>query len=270
MNKELRIEGEVKSSCSNGFGLVLDALVPITKKTQKFVAFTLAETLIVIGVIGIVSALTLPNLNSSTGDKERVAKVKKIYQNLQDAFGRAEAVYGPYEEWFVNEASDAYEARAKRAGERITEFMKTSKVCAQETGKGCFTSGKSKTIVNEDHSNFDSDSRLYKIITADGATISISNAATPLIIVDIDGPNKGPYTLGKDIFGFDIGDNGEGVLPCLHNWELNKILSEDITNKGISAATWIIKYDNADYLKLNSRGKCPNGTTPTEANPRCK
>ena len=69
---------------------------------KKF-AFTLAETLIVIGVIGIVSALTLPNLNSSTGNKEKVAKVKKIYQNLNDAYGRAEAVYGPIDDWFVND-----------------------------------------------------------------------------------------------------------------------------------------------------------------------
>ena len=73
---------------------------------KKFLAFTLAETLIVMGVIGIVAALTLPNLNSSTGDKERVAKAKKIYQNLTDAFGRAEVVYGPYEEWFINDRTD--------------------------------------------------------------------------------------------------------------------------------------------------------------------
>ena len=62
---------------------------------KKFIAFTLAETLIVMGIIGIVSALTLPNLNASTGEKEKVAKVKKIYQNLNDAYGRAQAVYGP-------------------------------------------------------------------------------------------------------------------------------------------------------------------------------
>ena len=61
---------------------------------RKFLAFTLAETLIVMGIIGIVSALTLPNLNSSTGEKEKVAKVKKIYSNLNDALGRAVAVYG--------------------------------------------------------------------------------------------------------------------------------------------------------------------------------
>ncbi len=54
-------------------------------------AFTLAETLIVMGIIGVVAALTLPNLNSSTGDKEKVVKLKKIYSNLEDAFGRAKA-----------------------------------------------------------------------------------------------------------------------------------------------------------------------------------
>lgn len=39
---------------------------------------------------------------------------------------------------------------------------------------------------------------------------------------------------------------------------------------GYTAAAWVIDYDNMDYLKLDSSKKCPNGTTPTEQNPRCK
>lgn len=69
-------------------------------KLNKYIAFTLAETLIVMGIIGVVAALTIPNLNSSTADKEKVAKVKKIYQNLDDAISRAHAVYGPQDEWY--------------------------------------------------------------------------------------------------------------------------------------------------------------------------
>ena len=46
---------------------------------KRIIAFTLAETLIVIGIIGVVSALTLPNLNSSTGEKEKIVKLKKAY-----------------------------------------------------------------------------------------------------------------------------------------------------------------------------------------------
>lgn len=69
------------------------------KTLKKALAFTLAETLIVMGIIGVVAALTIPNLNSSTANKEKVAKVKKIYANLEDAVGRAQAVYGPVQNW---------------------------------------------------------------------------------------------------------------------------------------------------------------------------
>lgn len=69
------------------------------KKITKLLAFTLAETLIVMGIIGVVAALTIPNLNSSTADKEKVAKLKKVYSNLNDAIGRSEAVYGNMSEW---------------------------------------------------------------------------------------------------------------------------------------------------------------------------
>ena len=75
------------------------------------------------GIIGVVAALTLSNLNSSTGDKEKVAKVKKIYSNLNDAFGRAEAVYGPVDEWCVGYSGSC----KQRHFDRITEFMKISK-----------------------------------------------------------------------------------------------------------------------------------------------
>ena len=66
------------------------------KKITKLLAFTLAETLIVMGIIGVVAALTIPNLNSSTADKEKVAKLKKVYSNLNDAIGRSEAVLWKY------------------------------------------------------------------------------------------------------------------------------------------------------------------------------
>ena len=64
-------------------------------------------------------------MNSSTADKEKVAKVMKVYSNLNDAFGRAEAVYGSVDEWFSGDANAT--AQATRAGERLSEFLKVSK-----------------------------------------------------------------------------------------------------------------------------------------------
>ena len=115
---------------------------------KKTLAFTLAETLIVMGIIGIVSALTLPNLNSSTGEKEKIAKVKKIYRDLDDAVTRAQAVYGPIETWKDLDSNEA--AQATRFGERITEFMKVSKNCGIAVNQGCFSKD---TKINLDGSN---------------------------------------------------------------------------------------------------------------------
>ena len=240
------------------------------KLTLKFMAFTLAETLIVIGVIGIVSALTLPNLNSSTGDKEKVAKVEKIYQNLNDAFSRAEAVYGPFDTWFVN---DTDEQKITRFGERLTEFMKVSKNCETTNGQGCFSSSKVFNLKSSgDFSDsLDSKDKWYRFITADGTSVAL---ATDLheIFVDIDGSTKGKNKMGNDIFMFTINESS-GIVPSGLDQSFTNLLS-DLNTAGSYAAAWIVKYDNADYLKISSvsgaTATCTNQNTMNESNPRCK
>ncbi len=240
--------------------------------TKKVLAFTLAETLIVIGIIGIVSALTLPNLNSSTGDKEKIAKLQKLYQNLNDALGRAEAAYGPIGVWTVNDdCSSGYNPCSKRIGERLTEFMKISKTCGMDAGNGCFKSGMSKRLNGQFYQDYDNNRYSYKVITADGISLYINCSKIQCgFDVDIDGPNKGVYTLGKDVFMFKC-TSDKKVYPYGESENFSTILS-NLKPSGAAyyAAAWIISYDNMDYLKLDSNGKCPNGTTPTESNPRCK
>ena len=232
------------------------------KILKKAFAFTLAETLIVMGIIGVVAALTIPNLNSSTADKEKVAKVKKIYSNLNDALGRAQVVYGPVEEW--KQLDSTAVAQTARFGERLTEFMKVSKNCKMEVNKGCLSSAKVKSIGAVEDKNYDGDNSVYKFITADGTSIYFtSNGA----FVDIDGPIKGSTQYGKDIFLFQLADND--FVPMRKN-EFSSYLTELTAGFGFSASGWIIDYDNMDYLKLTKDQKCPNGKTPTEQNPRCK
>ena len=43
--------------------------------TVHSLAFTLAETLIVMGIIGVVAALTIPNMNKNTNNTENVVKL---------------------------------------------------------------------------------------------------------------------------------------------------------------------------------------------------
>lgn len=223
---------------------------------KKFLAFTLAETLIVIGIIGIVSALTLPNLNSSTGNKEKVAKVKKIYQNLSDALGRAEAVYGPIDTWFVNDGNDTTK-KTTRLAERMLEFMKVSKNCGINTG--CFSSSQYKlfdgSIEENDYDNSVYLQHAYKVILSDGTSLAIFYEGTfggDLIHrfkIDIDGPNKGQNSAGYDIFDFSIDPNKKQLIPSAYP----EAWTGGFDNLQVNnyATAWVIKNDNMDYIKCN-------------------
>ena len=257
----------------------------IFKNLKKAFAFTLAETLIVMGIIGVVAALTIPNLNSSTADKEKVAKLKKVYSNLNDAIGRAEAVYGPLSEWDIfSTGSNGGETSTKPA-ERLADFLKVSKTC--KTSLGCFASSNYKkldgTSVSLASSDINHANSYYSFILADGTSLGIQAACSIMtLFVDIDGPNKGSSTLGKDLFMFYVlsssystsnssypmwqlvSDNPAGgkSLP-----ELSNITSNFKTGEGL--ATWVLQNDNMDYLKATN-GTCKNGKVLSWTNTSCK
>ena len=218
-------------------------------------AFTLAETLIVMGIIGVVAALTLPNLNSSTGEKEKVTKVKKIYSNLEDALGRAQAVYGPFDEWCVNYSGSC----RSRMFDRVTEFMKTSKVCNTVSscpdlryganGSSCYEGG-------------DRGYTSHSVFLADGTVLGFNNMEkeTELHVkFDIDGPNKGPNVEGKDVFSFYFDKNGLIHDNYSGNWYVDTI--DDGIFHPTNSAYWIIDFDNMDYLKTSDGTTCPDGKT---------
>ena len=232
--------------------------VEIFPTFRKALAFTLAETLIVMGIIGVVAALTIPNLNSSTGDREKVAKVKKIYSNLNDAIGRAQAVYGPVEEW-VN--GKTVEQKNLIFYERITEFMKIQKTCTPNT-TGCFTKNQGNAL-KSGFSETDTFQSHYQVILADGISIAMfpyedgcQEDGCYNFYVDIDGPSKGSCTWGKDIFAF-VGGSKDGLIP---SWaSSNATLRSYCFKFGNTCSSWVIQNNNMDYIKADSSGKCPNG-----------
>ena len=247
------------------------------RQLTKF-AFTLAETLVVMGIIGVVAALTIPNLNQSTGDREKVAKVKKIYSNLEDAFGRAQAVYGSIDEWFINLPEGI--SKNQRLADRMTEFMKVSKDCGTD-GSGCFHDVYIDLAGNDAVSPMNWSTHPM-VLSADGTAIDFSINAPAcdfsngqlkeicgFLYVDIDGI-KGPNTVGKDYFIFRIAKSG--IYP-----EGAQIFEDDSSDYGQACfadgyfcAGWVIEMGNMDYLKADRDGICPNGTILSVDNPTCK
>ena len=243
-----------------------------TKFQIKKFAFTLAETLVVMGIIGVVAALTIPNLNQSTGDREKVAKLKKVYSNLEDAFGRATATYGPYGHWMIK---DNYPSTTVRVGDRITDFLKVTKNCGYIRGTNgtCFSNPIVKFASGKNWYSID-ENNFYKFVLADGTAIAMvsnyNNGGITEIYVDIDGIRKGPTRIGYDIFKFWINTDGE-LAPSGNTTigNFDKFL-ENYADSGTCTSAWIIQNNNMDYLKMDQDGKCPNGTQLSWENTRCK
>ena len=221
---------------------------------KKTLAFTLAEILVVIGIIGIVAALTLPNLNQSTGNKEKIVKVKKIYQNLNHAMGRAQVVYGL--------STSCCSPRA--TFERLTNYMKLSKNCGNSNyitqcmaNQAKYGSGNSSVKLYGDGTDS------YSAVLADGSAIRIAygfgGIGNIVIHVDIDGNNKGTDTLGKDIFTFVVSSSTGDITPF-------GMYDSSCPANTAFCTSWVIENNNMDYLKVDSNGKCKtilNWTTNT-------
>ncbi len=222
---------------------------------MKNKAFTLAETLVVIGAIGIVAALTLPDLNKYTGHKETVAAVKKFYSEVVNAYNMAQLSYGPVKTWCIDLDENACN---KKIGERISENLKLKKVCGIESSRACF----SDTALQDLNGNFSyntNDSNGYKVILQTGPSISFRIGCANR--VDIDGPNKGPNVLGRDVFVFCTWN------PQTNEYEFVPQTEPDLSvvnMSGSNAASWILKHGNMDYLVTDlvdsKRVKCVNSS----------
>lgn len=71
-------------------------------KNNKF-AFTLAEVLITLGIVGVISAMTLPVMISKSKQRIVETRLKVYYSMMNQAFKLAEADYGDMSGWGIPE-----------------------------------------------------------------------------------------------------------------------------------------------------------------------
>ncbi len=232
-------------------------------------AFTLAETLIVIGIIGVVAALTLPNLNHATGDKETVTRLMKAYSMINEANDRAIATYGPVSEWSQECRDDLNNCWLKRIG----EFLKVSKSCneAGDEDEGTYSSCESLAKGNMSY-----DSVILQL--ADGMSIGsngscnycdcgtwnnwnsnseVNDLCLDEIKVDINGPTKGKNKDSYDVFHFGLSDR-LGLIPRIDDGDIESDVSNCMnqSHRADECTWWVLEYGNLDYLKADEDGKC--------------
>ena len=73
-----------------------------TNYIRKRKAFTLAEVLITLGIIGLVAALTLPLIIEHHNKKVVETRLEKVYSTMNQAISMAELDYGDRETWFAD------------------------------------------------------------------------------------------------------------------------------------------------------------------------
>ena len=83
-------------------------------------AFTMAEVLMVLAVIGVVAAMALPRLSDNVDEQALVAGVKKAYSDLQIAYEAMVTRYGEPDGWLNGLESD------KKASELLKNRLKES------------------------------------------------------------------------------------------------------------------------------------------------
>lgn len=182
-------------------------------------AFTLAEVLITLGIIGVVAALTIPTLVNNYRKKQFETGLKKEYSVLLQALDMYKQ---DNETPLKKEDTDQSHGEFKN---KIKPYLKILVDCGDEqAGKyeakcvqnGYYTQDKKYTyktysgnIANEDL--FDDG----QIILNDGSHLlfeNVGNSGAVFASIDVNGYNKLPNKWGEDVFTFQLMNDGK-LLP---------------------------------------------------------
>jgi len=183
---------------------------PLFNSGVRRAAFTLAEILITLAVIGVVAALTIPSIISNHKKQVVVTKIRKDYSMFQQAVKNAEAEFGLMETWNLeSDYPNKIDRTEKFISTYLKPFLKIEKICAPSSDE-CWTEAQSLNGAKGYLSNTASD-RSVSFVLADGQSVYIwyggdyfGSGEHIQIRFDIDGKDKGDSMLGKDIFSMII------------------------------------------------------------------
>ncbi len=208
-------------------------------------AFTLAEVLITLGIIGAVAAMTLPAIIQKKNNIETVTRLKKAYSMLNQAFKMASVKYGDVRDWA--EWNDAEVILDKYIIPEIKGAKKYGKALDSKLSL-CYDSNFKLQGIGTDNPSqytwFDGVFISAPFITNKTASFKLSDGSCVglnpsgaigtngsnyeyMLIIDINGMN-GPNVAGDDLFFFIIDRNT--IRPKGYDWILSDISSSTKNN----------------------------------------
>ena len=248
----------------------------------KKAAFTLAEVLITLAIIGIVAAMTIPTLISNYQEKATVSKVKQAFSIISQAYQLAKIENGEFGTWGFKGASsydqdddgqnvisaDSAE-NMKIFWQKLSPYLKVASSCYYDDSSCQFPVDKIYMLAgsekNIDEANYSSLS-LANGMTFLGGWIYDPACRNSNVIcgdfgIDVNGLATAPNTLGRDIFYFYI--YRDKIVPMGEkNFPYNCNIEDDgQSNNGYYCTFWVIQKGNMEYLKcndlsINGKQKC--------------
>lgn len=236
---------------------------------KKRNAFTLAEVLITLGIIGVVAAVTLPALVQKYKEKQRVTQVKKAYTVLSQAFQMVKLEYGDPRDWSIattdtgnrDESGNAiYDASGQNwLRDVFAKHIKNSKGKSKHTFRGGYYSLDGRYYNSDEESMIEGDKYIY---LSDGTIIGFGwvyekcdneNVSCGDIVVYL--PER-TAKLGVSVFYFYF--TPDGIVPYGNIKQTQRPFEDycDRKNKkglsqqsqGRSCTAWVLYNENMDYL----------------------
>ena len=222
----------------------------MNKDLRMKTAFTLAEVLITLGIIGIVSAMTIPTLINNYQKKVTVAKLQKVHavlnqiarsaiaNDLIKGFTAGQEVTAEKTEEFFNEfifsqlkspkviskGSDIYTS----CESNLTDYCyrRLNGTYHDESIRTLFDNGRAFFIVNDENLYYIYNYRWDIKYDEEGNVVerTLRYITNSKAYVDING-SSGPNILGKDIFIFTIDFDKGSAYPMGYTSEINTINS---------------------------------------------
>ena len=181
--------------CGRGQG---EGLTPTTvvKRNSK-AAFTLAEVLITLGIIGVVAALTIPALVGNYKKNATVTRVKKFYTVVSQATNLAIAEYGSMKGW------DGFSTHHN--GPELQHWFDK------------YLKPQLKIVDEYIYTNEETGNQSLRVIFADGGVMSLTNWAA-----SVSAPNEDT--------GYDdnhVGDNYNGLIHVAYYTDKKALQKEN-------------------------------------------
>ena len=182
-----------------------------TYSPHKFFAFTLAEVLITLGVIGVVAALTIPSLIAKHQKKVYVTQLQKAYNTVTNAFKLMQAESGS-DNLLDSDFITALDVESSSNEAEVTRLAKKYFNIAQDVKYISRSSAPEYRYLFYGNGTATVQPYGYLLKTADGADIyfySVSSSGYVYLDIDVNGNKRAPNTVGRDYFSIYFSPQGK-------------------------------------------------------------